>query len=155
MAQHDDIKDFTEFRTHLINAYVNWLTENNCKTHLSIRGSAITEPKLQSYIKRGALIINVTPGAVEDFFCVDGRVSFRARFSGVPYHIDISVRDVVTIFAPDVNFGLDITVIGIQDEWVKTTLRGQTPTIQHIDTVEPQPSKSNVTRMKPGLKIVK
>lgn len=150
MTKSTDLNQLTEFRCHLINAYINWLTENGYKTHLSVKGSAITLPALQRYIKDGRIVLNVTPGAVENFVCTEGRISFSCRFNSVAHHLDFSVRDVVTIYGPEINFGVDLSVIGFQDEILKSTLRSNVPS-----THQSGDAGNNVKQLKPALKIVK
>jgi len=93
-------------RPYLLRAMHEWMTDNNLTPHIVIDVSAADGELPMEHVKDGRLVLNVSYSATEDLFISNERVSFNARFNGVPRHLDIPLLAVVGVYARETGQGM-------------------------------------------------
>jgi stringent starvation protein B len=115
-------------------AIYNWIVDNKLTPYLLVNAG---EPDVQvpaEHINNGKIILNIDPGAVQDFDMSGAKISFSARFSGKSTQINVPVSAALAIYARENGRGM---VFNDDDE---------TPT-------DPNGEKGKATT--PNLRIVK
>jgi len=128
-----------------------WMTDNNLTPHIVVDVSAADGELPMEHVKDGRLILNVSYSATEDLFISNERVSFNARFNGVPRHLDVPILAVVGVYARETGQGMIFS-------------SEQAPSVGEQPAAAPEPdvSKSSEGRAerdpsgsRPQLKIIK
>lgn len=88
---------------HIIPALREWLMESYQTIHLRVDVDQVPDLFLKSYAHEGVLVLNVSPGAIEDFHCEGAHICFNARFSGRQHEVFISATSVIGVYAVDSN----------------------------------------------------
>lgn len=132
----------TSSRPYLIRALYDWIVDNECTPYILVNALADDVLVPQDYVNPdGQVVLNVSPSAVVDFFMDDDKLSFRARFGGVPTDIYVPCRAVMGIYAKENQQGM---IFEPEPEPEGTPPRGTRPHSAHSN------SKS-----RPSLKVVK
>jgi len=93
-------------RPYLIRAMHEWMGDNGHTPHIVIDASVegVTVPT--EHIKDGKIILNVSNSAAHNLKLTNAGVSFRARFSGVPFDVWVPVSSVMGIYAKETGQGM-------------------------------------------------
>jgi stringent starvation protein B len=83
-----------------------WMGDNGHTPHLVIEASVdgVTVPT--EHIKDGKIILNVSHSAAHNLKLTNAGVSFRARFSGVPFDVWVPIESVMGIYAKETGQGM-------------------------------------------------
>jgi stringent starvation protein B len=93
-------------RPYLIRAMHEWMGDNGHTPHIVIDAGVegVTVPT--EHIKDGKIILNVSHSAAHNLKLTNAGVSFRARFSGVPFDVWVPVSSVMGIYAKETGQGM-------------------------------------------------
>jgi stringent starvation protein B len=83
-----------------------WMGDNGHTPHIVIDASidGVTVPR--EHIKDGKIILNISHSAAHNLKLTNAAVSFRARFSGVPFDVWVPVAAVLGIYAKETGQGM-------------------------------------------------
>ena len=93
-------------RPYLIRAMHDWMGDNGHTPHIVIDTSidGVTVPG--EHVKDGKIILNISHSAAHNLKLSNAAVSFRARFSGVPFDVWVPVESVLGIYAKETGQGM-------------------------------------------------
>jgi len=126
-------------RPYLIRAMHEWMGDNSHTPHIVVDASVdgVSVPK--EHIKDGKIILNISETAAHNLKLTNDAVSFRARFSGVPFDVWVPMKSVLGIYARETGQGMIFS--------------------HDTDTTEQKVGESDAeietTRSRPHLKVVK
>ena len=127
-------------RPYLIRAMHEWMGDNTHTPHIVVDTSVDGVSVPVEHIKDGKIILNISDSAAHNLKLTNDAVSFRARFSGVPFDVWVPMQSVLGIYARETGQGM----IFSQD----------TETSEHIEPPE-LGIEVEETRSRPHLTIVK
>ena len=83
-----------------------WMGDNGHTPHIVIDASTdgVTVPR--EHVKDGKIILNISHSAAHNLKLTNAAVSFRARFSGVPFDVWVPVGSVLGIYAKETGQGM-------------------------------------------------
>lgn len=124
-------------RPYLIRAMHEWMGDNGHTPHIVVDAmvDGVTVPR--EHVKDGKIILNISDTAAHNLKLTNSAVSFRARFSGVPFDVWVPMKSVLGIYARETGQGMIFS--------------------HDTDTVEASNTSSDAdsTRSRPHLKVVK
>ena len=93
-------------RPYLIRAMHEWMGDNGHTPHIVIDASTdgVTVPR--EHVKDGKIILNISQSAAHNLKLTNHAVSFRARFSGVPFDVWVPIASVLGIYAKETGQGM-------------------------------------------------
>ncbi|MFV9997175.1 MAG: ClpXP protease specificity-enhancing factor [Arsenophonus endosymbiont of Dermacentor nuttalli] len=93
-------------RPYLLRAHYEWLLDNNMTPHLVVDVNVFGVNVPMEYAQKGQIILNITPSAVANFELTNEIVSFNARFSGVPRHVEVPMSAIIAIYGRENGAGM-------------------------------------------------
>ena len=83
-----------------------WMTDNGHTPHIVVDTSydGVTVP--EEHVKDGKIILNISETAAHNLKLNNNAVSFRARFSGVPFDVWVPMNSVLGIYARETGQGM-------------------------------------------------
>ena len=98
----------TSTNPYLIRALYEWIVDNGCTPHLLVetKDSRVRVPT--QFVKDGAIVLNVAPGAVRDLLLGNDFISFNARFGGVAHDVIFPVSAARMIYARENGQGMSL-----------------------------------------------
>jgi len=130
----------TPSRPYLVRALNEWIIDNGLTPYLVVDAGIQGVHVPEDYVTNGQIILNISPGAVNNLSIEDSAIEFQARFGGVPMQVYIPVVAVMAIYAKENGQGM---VFGAEPG------APEPPPFDEVPTTEASsPSK-------PSLKIVK
>lgn len=112
------------------------MVDNGHTPHIVIDTSIDGVSVPAEHVKEGKIILNISETAAHNLKLTNNAVSFRARFSGVPFDVWVPMRSVLGIYARETGQGM----------------------IFSHDSRSPEPKDSadgETTRSRPHLKLIK
>ena len=93
-------------RPYLTRAMHEWMGDNGHTPHIVIDTSigGVTVPG--EHVKDGKIILNISNSAAHNLKLTNSAVSFRARFSGVPFDVWVPITSVLGIYAKETGQGM-------------------------------------------------
>ena len=93
-------------RPYLIRAMHEWMGDNGHTPHIVIDAGVdgVTVPT--EHVKDGKIILNISHSAAHNLKMTNAGVSFRARFSGVPFDVWVPISSVMGIYAKETGQGM-------------------------------------------------
>ena len=93
-------------RPYLIRAMYEWMGDSGHTPHIVVDTSfdGVSVPK--EHIKDGKIILNISESAAHNLKLENDALSFRARFSGVPFDVWAPIRSVLGIYARETGQGM-------------------------------------------------
>ena len=126
-------------RPYLIRAMHEWMGDNSHTPHIVVDASVDGVSVPREHIKDGKIILNISETAAHNLKLTNDAVSFRARFSGVPFDVWVPMKSVLGIYARETGQGMIFS--------------------HDTDTTEQKIGESDAdietTRSRPHLKVVK
>ena len=92
-------------RPYLIRAIYEWCSDSGLTPYLSVKVNAQTRVPME-FVKKGEIVLNISPDATHRLTIGDDAVQFSARFSGVSRECSIPVEAVTGVFARENSQGL-------------------------------------------------
>jgi stringent starvation protein B len=83
-----------------------WMGDNGHTPHIVVDASVDGVSVPVEHVKDGKIILNISETAAHNLKLVNGSVSFRARFSGVPFDVWVPMRSVLGIYARETGQGM-------------------------------------------------
>lgn len=96
----------TSTRPYLLRAIYEWIVDNGHTPHLLVEVADERVRVPTQYIENGAIVLNVSPGAVRDLELGNEVIAFSARFAGTPHDISVPVDAVQAIYARENGQGI-------------------------------------------------
>lgn len=115
-----------------------WMGDNNHTPHIVVDAAITGVSVPEEHVKNGKIILNISESAAHNLKMTNQAISFRARFSGVPFDVWVPMRSVLGIYARETGQGMIFSHDAENSE----------PVARSAQTPEP-------TRSRPHLKIVK
>jgi len=117
-----------------------WMGDNSHTPHIVVDTSVDGVNVPIDHVKDGKIILNISDSAAHNLKLTNDAVSFRARFSGVPFDVWVPIQSVLGIYARESGQGM----IFSQD----------TESADHLEPPELN-NEIDETRSRPHLTIVK
>ena len=98
--------DMTSSRPYFIRALYDWLVDNGLTPHLLVNAEVdgVTVPS--QFVENGQVVLNISPTAVQGLNLGNDRISFSARFGGVPMNVSVPPHAVLGIYARENGRGM-------------------------------------------------
>jgi len=114
-----------------------WMGDNGHTPHIVVDASVDGVSVPREHVKDSKIILNISDTAAHNLKLTNDAVSFRARFSGVPFDVWVPMKSVLGIYARETGQGMIFSHDAENAERTQTN-----------DDVES-------TRSRPHLKVVK
>jgi stringent starvation protein B len=124
-------------RPYLIRAMHEWMGDNGHTPHIVVDAAVDGVSVPREHVKDGKIILNISETAAHNLKLTNDAVSFRARFSGVPFDVWVPMKSVLGIYARETGQGMIFS--------------------HDSDTPEQKVREDDIgtTRSRPHLKVVK
>ena len=129
----------TSNRPYLMRAIYEWILDNDMTPHVLIDADLPTVEVPRQYVEEGRIVLNISPGAVQQFAIDNDCLGFSARFGGKPFSIYAPINAVRAIYAAENSEGMMFELLTDSDEEVSES-----------DDPEPTPPPK-----RPSLRVVK
>ena len=96
----------TSSKPYLIRALYDWIVDNGCTPHLVVEAKDERVRVPTQYVKDGAIVLNIAPGAVRDLVLGNDYISFNARIGGVAQDVLFPVGAARMIYARENGQGM-------------------------------------------------
>jgi len=126
-------------RPYLIRAMHEWMGDNAHTPHIVVDANVEGVSVPTEHVKDGKIILNISDSAAHNLKMCNEAVSFRARFSGVPFDVWVPMKSVLGIYARETGQGM------IFSHDAENTDRAS----------DPDDSVADETRSRPHLRVVK
>ena len=83
-----------------------WMGDNGNTPHIVVDASIDGVSVPPEHVKDGKIILNISDSAAHNLKLTNDAVSFRARFSGVPFDVWVPVSSVLGIYAKETGQGM-------------------------------------------------
>lgn len=83
-----------------------WMGDNDHTPHIVIDASIDGVAVPAEHVKDGKIILNISHAAAHNLKMTNSSVSFRARFSGVPFDVWVPITSVLGIYAKETGQGM-------------------------------------------------
>ncbi|MGA8205311.1 MAG: ClpXP protease specificity-enhancing factor [Woeseiaceae bacterium] len=93
-------------RPYLIRAMHEWMADNGHTPHIVVDAAVDGVNVPREHVKDGRIILNISESAAHNLKLTNTAVSFRARFSGVPYDVWVPMKSVLGIYARETGQGM-------------------------------------------------
>ena len=93
-------------RPYLIRAMHEWMGDNGHTPHIVIDASVDSVSVPSEHVRDGKIILNISQSAAHNLKLTNHAVSFRARFSGVPFDVWVPIASVLGIYAKETGQGM-------------------------------------------------
>ena len=93
-------------RPYLIRAMHEWMGDNGHTPHIVVDAGVdgVTVPS--EHVKDGKIILNISYSAAHNLKLTNAGISFRARFSGVPFDVWVPIPSVMGIYSKETGQGM-------------------------------------------------
>lgn len=93
-------------RPYLIRAMHEWMGDNGHTPHIVVDAKLDGVSVPTEHVKNGKIILNISDSAAHNLKMGNDAVSFRARFSGVPFDVWVPMASVLGIYARETGQGM-------------------------------------------------
>ena len=93
-------------RPYLIRAMHEWMSDNGHTPHIVVDATLDGVSVPTEHVKNGKIILNISDSAAHNLHMGNENVSFRARFSGVPFDVVVPMRSVPGVYARETGQGM-------------------------------------------------
>ena len=84
----------------------DWMGDNAHTPHIVVDANVDGVSVPAEHVKNGKIILNISDSAAHNLKMTNEAVSFRARFSGVPFDVWVPMRSVLGIYARETGQGM-------------------------------------------------
>ncbi len=99
----------TAIRPYLVRALHEWIIDNGLTPYVLIDANTQGAEVPTQYVKDGRIILNLSPGAVQDLVMGNEWISFKARFSGRVTGVRLPLRAVLAVYAKENGQGMNFS----------------------------------------------
>jgi stringent starvation protein B len=96
----------TPNRPYLVRALYEWILDNAMTPHLLVAATRPDAVLPVQFIQDGKIVLNISPTAVRGLVLGNERISFNARFAGVPMDVVVPAEAVIGIYARENGRGM-------------------------------------------------
>jgi stringent starvation protein B len=96
----------TPSRPYLVQALNEWIVDNEMTPYIVVDAGLQGVNVPEDYVTNGQIVLNISPGAVNDLLIDNETIEFRARFGGVPMLVYIPIIAVMAIYAKENGQGM-------------------------------------------------
>lgn len=93
-------------RPYLVRAMHEWMADNGHTPHIVVDASIDGVSVPTEHVKDGKIILNISNSAAHNLKMTNSSVSFRARFTGVPFDVWVPITSVLGIYAKETGQGM-------------------------------------------------
>lgn len=93
-------------RSYLLKALYEWVLDNDCTPYIVISTEARNVQIPPGYAEDNRIILNISPGAVQELEINQSTIFFMSRFSGQAHAISAPVGAVIAIYAKESGEGM-------------------------------------------------
>ena len=93
-------------RPFIIRALYDWILENDCTPYVLVNAFEDGVEVPQEHVKDGQIILNISPGAVQNLIIRNHAVDFDGRFAGIPKRVFVPISAVMGIYAKENGQGM-------------------------------------------------
>ncbi len=93
------MKPMTPNRPYILQAYYDWLMDNDLTPHVVVDAYVPGTQVPQQYVKDGQIVLNIISSAVGNLQIGHDFIEFNARFGGVPQQVILPMASIVAIYA--------------------------------------------------------
>jgi len=83
-----------------------WMGDNGHTPHIVVDAAVDGVSVPPEHVKDGKIILNISETAAHNLKLTNDAVSFRARFSGVPFDVWVPMKSVLGIYARETGQGM-------------------------------------------------
>ena len=83
-----------------------WMGDNGHTPHIVVDASVDGASVPREHVKDSKIILNISETAAHNLKLTNDAVSFRARFSGVPFDVWVPMKSVLGIYARETGQGM-------------------------------------------------
>ncbi len=83
-----------------------WMADNSHTPHIVVDTSVDGVSVPMEHVKDGKIILNISESAAHNLKLTNDGVSFRARFSGVPFDVWVPMQSILGIYARETGQGM-------------------------------------------------
>lgn len=83
-----------------------WMGDNEHTPHIVVDAGVDGVSVPREHVKDGKIILNISDSAAHNLKLDNQAISFRARFSGVPFDVWVPMRSVMGIYARETGQGM-------------------------------------------------
>ena len=83
-----------------------WMGDNGNTPHIVVDASVDGVSVPREHVKDGKIILNISATAAHNLKLTNDAVSFRARFSGVPFDVWVPMKSILGIYARETGQGM-------------------------------------------------
>lgn len=131
----------TSNRPYLLRAIYEWILDNQMTPHLLVDATSSEAVVPVQFVEDGKIVLNIGPSAVRELVLGNERISFSARFTGVPMDVTVPTDSVLGIYSRENGRGMLFPDEDIQAQG------------ESGKDDEPEPPKP--PRERPTLKVIK
>ena len=106
----------TSNRPYLMRAIYEWILDNGMTPHVLIDADLPSVEVPRQYVEEGRIVLNISPGAVQQFAIDNECLGFSARFGGKPFSIDAPINAVRAVYAAENSEGMMFEILPTSDE---------------------------------------
>ena len=132
----------TSNRPYLMRAIYEWILDNDMTPHVLIDADLPSVEVPRQYVEEGRIVLNISPGAVQQFAIDNDCLGFSARFGGKPFSIYAPINAVRAVYAAENSEGMMFEILPTSEEEEGNT--------ESDDDPEPTPPPK-----RPSLRVVK
>lgn len=96
----------TSLKPYLIRSIYEWIIDNQLTPHLLVNAENTDAVLPMDYAEDGKIVLNIKPQAIQGLMLGNEEISFNARFSGNPLHIELPTTAVLAIYAKENGKGM-------------------------------------------------
>ena len=106
-----------------------WMGDNGHTPHIVVDASVDGVSIPREHVKDGKIILNISETAAHNLKLNNDAISFRARFSGVPFDVWVPMRSVLGIYARETGQGMIFShdTDSSTEQAIQTTGEAETP----------------------------
>ena len=83
-----------------------WMGDNGHTPHIVVDATVDGVNVPQEHVRDGKIILNISETAAHNLKLINSAISFRARFSGVPFDVWVPMQSVMGIYARETGQGM-------------------------------------------------
>ena len=93
-------------KPYLLRAFHNWIVDSKCTPYVMLDAEFEKVDVPQEYVQEGKIVLNVSPGAIQDLQITNKYLYFRASFSGIEQEIYAPMGAVMAVYAMENGRGM-------------------------------------------------
>ncbi|MEO0575401.1 MAG: ClpXP protease specificity-enhancing factor [Pseudomonadota bacterium] len=102
----DSEQNATSKRPYLIRAMHEWMSDNGHTPHLVVDATQEHVAVPSEHVKDGRIVLNISYSAAHGLQLANELISFKARFSGTPFEVQVPIASVLGIYARETGQGM-------------------------------------------------